>query len=579
MKKWLYCLMSVCMLALPGWAASLTRLDSLRQLGRWPLTVQLAVATRRVTPATAPLVGELVRRPGVPRAVRVELLANLAGHYLHENQPSLAIIQMLQTRRMALADHDSSRLSTACEWLCYAYSLLKDPRPGLRYGQEALRTVPAHDPDQARRLTGIYFNLADCAALIPDYPLAARYYRQALRLTRQTQDSANTAVALASLATYALRQQQLPQAAQLLDSAYASYLPPRYLGVQLVLDLLRGTLARQQGQYTAAVQWLEPARARARQARQLNDELQALKELVPALSQLGRYREALVHQQRLTVLRDSMFEESSARHAREMHTLYQTQEKEQQLTRLRLRTQARETLLRQRTLLFVGVLVGVGLLVTLVIVRQRARHILATTAEALRVRNRIAADLHDEVGTLLTRVSLQAELLRQTQPAPQPALDRLLTNSRAAAGTMRDIVWSIDAEADTVGALLDRMRDHLDQTAVPAGLETHLEASGLHDHNPIAPVVRQHLYLVFKEAVTNAARHARGATQVQVKLEKTPGTLQLTVLDDAPAASAPAPRSGMGLRNMRQRAEALCGQLQAGPMPGGGFRVQLRLPA
>ncbi|MDO7845792.1 histidine kinase [Hymenobacter sp. M29] len=204
------------------------------------------------------------------------------------------------------------------------------------------------------------------------------------------------------------------------------------------------------------------------------------------------------------------------------------------------------------------------------------RRRLARVRHDERLRSRIAADLHDEVGTLLTRVNMQAELLHQAQPAPSPAFDRLLTNSRAAASTMRDIVWGIDAQADTVGALLDRMRDHLDQTAAPAGLNTHLATDGLPDALPLPPELRQHLYLVFKEAVTNAARHARQATDLWVSLTRAPGQLRLEVRNNGPAAGTS--RSGMGLRSMRQRAEALRGTLDAGPEPEDGFRVRLVVP-
>ncbi len=194
-----------------------------------------------------------------------------------------------------------------------------------------------------------------------------------------------------------------------------------------------------------------------------------------------------------------------------------------------------------------------------------------------RLRNRIAADLHDEVGTLLTRISLQAEMIRQSQPAGSPALDRLLTNSRAAARTMRDIVWGIDAHADTVGSLLDRMRDHLDQTATPTGLNTQLLVTGLTDAAPLPPETRQQLYLIFKEAVTNTARHARAATQLTVSLTRRANALTLLVQDDGqPHASAT--RSGLGRRSMEQRAASINGYLTAGFAPGGGFRVEVRVP-
>ena len=84
------------------------------------------------------------------------------------------------------------------------------------------------------------------------------------------------------------------------------------------------------------------------------------------------------------------------------------------------------------------------------LVRQRQRRRVAA------LRAQLAIDLHDEVGTLLTRVSVQAELLQSLPPAQQPpAVAGLLRNSRAAASTLRDVVWGIDARADSAGSLLD----------------------------------------------------------------------------------------------------------------------------
>ncbi|MCA8829632.1 sensor histidine kinase [Hymenobacter pini] len=557
--------------------------DSLRQLWRWPFQQQMRLAGASITPATAPVVTGLLRRPDIPRRVQAELRANLAGYYLHENQPSLAIMQMLQTRRMALEDHDSLRAAVACEWLCYSYYLLKQPQPGIAYGREALQLVPRYTPAGYRELGSIYANLASCALIAPDYKLAAYCDRQGLQLARADHDTANIAVELNNLAAIAYKQRQLPRMATLLDSAYAAYPPPRYVGVQIALDNLKGALAYEQGQYAAAAQLLQTTLETSHAHRQIHDEMSVLETLVPTLEKLGRYREALQHQRRYAVLQDSLFEESSARHARELQTLYQTQQKEQQLAQQRQRianlqvgTRLREAELTRRTTLFLAALVGAGIMLVLVLVRQRARHLLESAAAALRMRNRIAADLHDEVGTLLTRVNLQAELLRQNKP--DPALDRLLSNSRAAASTMRDIVWSIDAQADTVGALLDRMRDHLDQTAAAAGLETELITHGLSDQEALSPELRQHLYLVFKEAVTNAVRHAQHATMLRVVLTRQQGHLLLTIDDDG-RSSGTAARSGMGLRNMQQRAAALRGTLLAAPHEQGGFGVRLLVPA
>ncbi|MGI4862599.1 MAG: sensor histidine kinase [Janthinobacterium lividum] len=193
-----------------------------------------------------------------------------------------------------------------------------------------------------------------------------------------------------------------------------------------------------------------------------------------------------------------------------------------------------------------------------------------------RLRTRIAADLHDEVGALLTRVSMRAEVLHETSATPNaPDLTALLADSRTALTTMRDVVWSIDAGADTVGALVDRLRDHLDQSAEPAGLRTQLVVNGLLDATPLAPHVRQHLYLLAKEAITNVVRHAPEATEIQVTLQRTGRTLTLSVRNDGPPVQRRAGSGGLGLRSMAQRAKALGARLVVGPVPGGGWEVRV----
>lgn len=193
------------------------------------------------------------------------------------------------------------------------------------------------------------------------------------------------------------------------------------------------------------------------------------------------------------------------------------------------------------------------------------------------LRLRLAAELHAEADTLLTHVSQQADLLSQQQP--ELSLAHLAGTSRAAAHTMRDIVWSIDAQADTVGALVSRMREYLDQAAAPAGLLTEVHADGLHAAQRLRPELRQHLYLVFKEAVTNVLRHASRPTKVVVTLTcYTVANVLMLAIEDDGQPSAGSIRSGQGLRAMYERAQALRGTLEVGPQPQGGFRVWLQVP-
>jgi len=251
----------------------------------------------------------------------------------------------------------------------------------------------------------------------------------------------------------------------------------------------------------------------------------------------------------------------------------------QQQLLLQTQAQLRTAVYGRRQAWLSAATLAAGLLLTLGLGWWAGRKRRQRTAQEEHLRARIAADLHDEVGTLLARVSMQADLLHQQQPELSPALERLLGNSRAAALTMRDIAWSADTQTATVGALLDRMRDHLDQTVAPAGLLAQLRSNGLHDNQPLPSELRQHLYLIFKEAVANILHHATQATTITITLTHydVASDLVFTIENDGRPALVPV-RSGIGLRNMQQRAAALRGALEAGPRQEGGFGVRLQVP-
>jgi signal transduction histidine kinase len=572
----------------PGPTDSLTRPEFIH----WPRRTQWRLAKAAAQPGEAPALAQMMRTTAFSPAMRAWLTLRLGRAYIHEVQPSLAAQQFLETRQRALALHDTALYCHASYELCYAYQLLLQPRRGLACGEEAVRMAPARH--RAGFLAAAYTMMGECAGKLHDFPLALRYYRQALRYDPPQPGTQATFVKYFNLAETSLRMDREAQCRRYLDTATAT-LPgirtrdhglPAYISIGL--QQLQGTLALHHRDYAAAAAHFEPLIAQVRFNHDPVTERDVLELLVEALRHLGRYREALAYQSRYVELVHTMYEEQAGRQTQEMQVLYDTHQKEAELVRqrqriavLQLRTQQQQAQNRHRTWLVGALLAGAALLLALVLLRQRARHALARRADAQRLRDRIAADLHDEVGTLLARVSMQADLLRHThtQPADTPALDRLLANTRAAAGLMRDIVWGIDSHADTTGALLDRMREYLDQVASPAGLHTHLTVAGLDDNWPLASELRQHLFLVFKEAVTNAVRHAQGATDLWVSLMRGQGELKLQVRDNGRPAPPTGRISGLGLRSMRQRATALRGTLVTGPARDTGFSVELSVPA
>ena len=195
------------------------------------------------------------------------------------------------------------------------------------------------------------------------------------------------------------------------------------------------------------------------------------------------------------------------------------------------------------------------------------------------LRQRLAADLHDDVGNLLTQISMHSSLLRETPHTPAQTaarLDALAAASRQAGQQMSDVVWGLDAGPLRLGQLLDRMRDHAQEVLPPAGLDVRFRVPpGLPDPE-LAPVLLHNLYLIYKEALHNVVKHAQ-ATTVTVQLAAAAAGLTLTVADDGRGHDGRPRPGGRGLASMQSRAQAVGGTVRYVPQAA-GFAVVLAVP-
>lgn len=200
----------------------------------------------------------------------------------------------------------------------------------------------------------------------------------------------------------------------------------------------------------------------------------------------------------------------------------------------------------------------VGVAVSLIaVLGMLYRYRVGKLLELERMRVRIASDLHDDVGSNLTKIALYSDLVaadgEQDPDRVRELVQKIGAMSREMVTTMSDIVWSIDARNDTLGDLVDRMRDFAAGALGPRGIRLTFDVNCGNTGRTLPVDIRQNLYLIFKEAINNAARHS-AATDVQVALAETDGSLRLTIGDNGAGITEGGRRSGQGLRNMQMRA-------------------------
>lgn len=177
------------------------------------------------------------------------------------------------------------------------------------------------------------------------------------------------------------------------------------------------------------------------------------------------------------------------------------------------------------------------------------------------LRTKISSDLHDDVGSILTAVAMQSEILGlDAAPEKVSKFNKLSELARQAMSRMRDTVWAIDARKDNVQSLVYRMLDHLSDSLEDHRLKYTFDYDESQFNQSISPDIRQTVYLIFKEAVANATKYSKG-NEIKIKLDFSRSKYYLEIHDNGQSIANLSKSSGLGLSNMRLRAKRIGAEL------------------
>jgi ligand-binding sensor domain-containing protein/signal transduction histidine kinase len=211
-------------------------------------------------------------------------------------------------------------------------------------------------------------------------------------------------------------------------------------------------------------------------------------------------------------------------------------------------------------------------------------------------RTRIARDLHDDLGTALTGLALELDVVRREARQARPVADRLsktAQRTRELAERMREVVWTVNPKCDTVSSLASFLEQQVGQFLQVDGLRVRLDFPESIPELPLDAEARHQLALSVREALTNVVRHAQ-ATEVTLSLKLAGNgdgpstnpaelsgaggrTLVLQVKDNG-RGFEPLAQPAHGLANMRSRLEQVGGSCELVSAPGTGTTLLFRLP-
>lgn len=197
-----------------------------------------------------------------------------------------------------------------------------------------------------------------------------------------------------------------------------------------------------------------------------------------------------------------------------------------------------------------------------------------------RLRSKIARDLHDEMGSTLTSINIISKVAMEgktDQEKGKAYFQKIKDHSGRMMESMSDMVWAINPMNDSLGRVLLRMKEFAAEILEPARINYHFDHNELELGLALNPEQRKNIYLIFKEALSNAAKYS-AATDVQILLQVQGTIFTMLIADNGIGFNKEEENSGNGLRNMSIRATEMGGTVLLETSPGLGTKITLQLP-
>lgn len=326
-----------------------------------------------------------------------------------------------------------------------------------------------------------------------------------------------------------------------------------------------------------------------------------LKEAADLLFRIKKYELALMAQTLLSKLRTATEEKNSAMQMQMIADYYENEKRlqiaEAENSEHEAQLKLKNTFLYGSVVVFAMFIAIAGLAINTYVQKQKLNSLrLEREKEALSIqkekekveerinasnheRNRIAKELHDDLGSSLSGISLYADVaLKELNSNPQKAeqlLHTLTTKSKELAENMSDIIWAIYSKNDTFENLLMRMKNFSFEMVTPLNIQIDFQYPYEVTDISLNAEQRKNIYYIFKESVNNAIKHSR-CTAITVNVVRlVNGQIQISITDNGKGFNIDGVNKNNGLHSINSRAKTIAGMLNINSVYGQGTAVVL----
>lgn len=466
----------------------------------------------------------------------------------------------------------------------YGYHLKRRNFPeALRYMQKGIGLAEKNNVSEDV-LSPIYDNYGVLKEMNKEFDSAYYFYRKSLALKEKVSDSIGIPYSLNKIGMLQLLEKKFALAKENLDKAYRiRLLIDDKIGIAENLNFY-GCYYFDINDFKKSEEYFNKALEYSKRYNYGYLIQENLKRMADVNEEQKKYKEALDYYKKHIIQRDSISDESIRIRQAEMHTKFDTEEKEKQilLQKAKIAEKNLYILLVFAMLLF-SVLLGYFLynkqkLKTIQLQKENelrdALLKIETQNKLQEQRLQISRDLHDNIGSQLTFIISSIDSLKFAIGQDNPKVNEKLTNissfTRETIVELRDTIWAMNKEEITVEDLETRISNFIENAKISlSGTEFHFISNLSTSHQKsFSSRDGMNIYRIIQEAVNNAIKHAH-ATVIEVEIKERGYGYEVLIKDNGKGLNANENEHGNGFNSMKKRASELGSSLTIKSLPDG----------
>lgn len=221
----------------------------------------------------------------------------------------------------------------------------------------------------------------------------------------------------------------------------------------------------------------------------------------------------------------------------------------------------------------------ISILIGRYLIRRKIRLHLEQERMISEERRRIALDLHDDIGTRVSHISLVASHADNTiqHEEASKAFGQISSMSRDLIGALSESVWMLNPNNDDLESLVDFLYRLVNELCRLKNIRCRVDAVFITENQTIRYEFRHNVSLAVKECVNNVLKHSH-ATELDMKIELEKNVLVISITDNGIGISEESRRTGLGLDSLKCRMKSICGNCTFEHLAEGGLRIVLTAP-